>query len=211
MSPNKSVQIITRRIVGPGKSLIEYPVVNGMLNPVVKKKINDAIEYVVEKLYIDQINQLLFEQGYPHIPPMEVRGTYEIKTNELGVLSLSISNYTIAYPAAHGWTMMKSLTFDIETGKVYQLYDLFKPDSDYLKVLSDIVSAQIKARNIPLVSPYKGIKPVDQDYYIADKALVIYYQLAEFTPYVYGFPFFPISVYEIENLIKEDTPLYKML
>jgi len=48
---------------------------------------------------------------------MTVQGWYEIKTNEKGVLSLSIGNYTIAYPAAHGLTIIKSLTFDISTAK----------------------------------------------------------------------------------------------
>ncbi len=211
MSYVPAVQIITQKIIGPGNSLIEYPVVVGMVNTTVQKKINEAIVFVVNKLYVDQVNQLLYVQGYPQIPPMEIRGSYEIKTNERSVLSLSISNYTIAYPAAHGWTMMKSLTFDVQTGRIYQLYDLFKPESDYAKKLSDLISIQIKERNIPLIEPYPGIKPDNQDYYIADKCLVIYYQLVEFTPYVYGFPMFPISVYEIQDMIKEDSPLYKMI
>lgn len=211
MTDSTGVQIITREIVIPGNGRIDYPVVVGMTDAAVQKKINDAIAFVVNKLYVDQVSQLLFTQGYPQIPPMEIIGSYEIKTNELGVLSLSISNYTMAKPAAHGWTMQKSLTFDLQTGRIYQLYDLFKPDSNYMKILSDIVSAQIIARNIPLINPYTGIKPVDQDYYIADKILVIYYQPVEFTPYVYGFPMFPISVYEIQDLLQTDSPLYKMV
>ncbi|PKM45960.1 MAG: hypothetical protein CVV03_06025 [Firmicutes bacterium HGW-Firmicutes-8] len=210
MSYLPALQIVTRRIAMQVNSFIEYPVVGGMVNTAVEQKINYAILATVKKLYADQVKQLL-DQGYPQIPPMEIRGWYEIKTNERGVLSLSIGNYTIAFPAAHGWTIIKSLTFDTLTGEIYQLNNLFKPDSGYMKILSDIVSAQIKERNIPVISPYPGIKPLDQDYYIADKALVIYYQLVEFTPYVYGFPMFPISVYEIQDIIKPGTPLEKML
>lgn len=201
--------IITRRMFFPGSGLIEYPVIVGMFNMAVQKKINDSILFVVNKLYFDQINKLKNDRGY--VPPITVNGWYELKTNESDVLSLSIGNYTIAHPAANGWTIMKSLTFDTKTGALYQLNDLFKPDSNYRQVLSDIISAQIKSRSIPLISPYPGIKPVDQDYYIADKALVIYYQPVEFTPHVYGFPMFPISVYEIQDLIKPGTPLDKML
>ncbi len=210
MSYLPALQIVTRRIAMQVNSFIEYPVVGGMVNTAVEQKINYAILATVKKLYADQVKQLL-DQGYPQIPPMEIRGWYEIKTNERGVLSLSIGNYTIAFPAAHGWTIIKSLTFDTLTGEIYQLNNLFKPDSGYMKILSDIVSAQIKERNIPVISPYPGIKPLDQDYYIADKALVIYYQLVEFTPYVYGFPMFPISVYETQDIIKPGTPLEKML
>ncbi|MCY6369345.1 DUF3298 and DUF4163 domain-containing protein [Clostridium ganghwense] len=207
-----SVQIITKGLIKPGhKIVIEYPKVICMTNKAVQKKINDAILFLVNKLYVDQINQLVFLQGYPQIPKMEVNGWYEIKTNERGVLSLSIGNYTMAYPAAHGFTIIKSLTFDIQTGRIYQLYNLFKPESDYMEILSDIISKQIKERDIHLINEFKGIKTSDQDYYIADKALVIYFQLYELTAYAYGFPYFPISVYEIQDIIQEDTPLYKML
>lgn len=210
MSYVPALQIITQRIQLQRNSVIDYPIVVGMTNTTIQHKINSTILSLVNKLYRDQVNQLL-EQGYPQIPPMDITGWYEIKTNERGVLSLSIGNYTMAYPAAHGWTMIRSLTFDIQTGELYQLNNLFKPDSNYMKVLSDLISAQIKARNISLISPYPGIKPSNQDYYIADKALVIYYQLVEFTPYAYGFPMFPISVYEIQGLIKPGTPLDRMV
>ncbi|MBU7006905.1 DUF3298 and DUF4163 domain-containing protein [Phosphitispora fastidiosa] len=210
MSYIPALQIITQRITLQGNSYIDYPVLVGMVNTAIQDKINYTILSMVNKLYNAQVRQLL-NQGYPHILPMDIMGWYEIKTNERGILSLSLGNYTMTYPAAHGWTTIKSLTFDIQTGKLYQLYDLFKPDSNYMQVLSDLISAQIKARNISLISPYKGIKPCSQDYYIADKALVIYYQLVEFTAYANGFPVFPISVYEIENLIKPGAPLDKML
>lgn len=207
-----AVIIVTKRIVRPEYGIvIDYPAVVGMTNFEVQNKINQAIIFLVNKLFVDQLNQLLFIQGYPQIPNMEVTGSYEIKTNERWVLSLSLSNYTIAYPSAHGWTFTKSLTFDIETGRIYQLYDLYKPDSNYMQILSDIILMQIKERDIPLIGSFNGIKTSDQDYYIADKSLVIYYQLAEITPYYYGFPEFPISAYEIQNIIKEDSPLYKML
>lgn len=206
------VQIITKRITKPGnRVVIDYPSVVGMANSFVQNIINNAIVFLVNKLYVDQVNQLLFIQGYPQIPVMDVIGSYEIKTNERGVLSLSITNYTQAYPSAHGWTLMKSLTFDLKTGRIYSLYDLFNPDSGYMEILSGIIAEQIKKRDMHLVNEFKGIKPSDQDYYIADKCLMIYYQLVELTAYSEGFPIFPISVYEIQNLIKEDTPLYKML
>jgi len=209
MSYVPALQIITQRIPLQQSSYIDYPVVVGMVNTAIQDKINCAILSMVKELYSDQVRQLV-DQGYPQVPPMDIMGWYEIKTNERGILSLSLGNYTMAYPAAHGWTIIKSLTFDIRTGKLYRLYDLFKPDSNYMQILSDLISVQIKVRNIPLISPYPGIKPLNQDYYIADKALVIYYQPVEFTAYVYGFPVFPISVYEIEGLIKPGTPLDKM-
>jgi len=124
-------------------------------------------------------------------------------------LSLALINYAFS-GGAHGLTIMRSLTFDVVSGKSYQLKELFKKDSDYVKVLSEIVGVQIKERDLPLLEEYNGIKP-DQDYYIADKCLVLYYQLYELVPYAYGFPYFPISVYEIQDIIDEDGPLGRMI
>jgi len=186
----------------PGRDIvIKYPIVIAMSNPFVEQKINNTILSLVKKLIV--------EQGPYNNSKTTINGWYEIKSNERGILSLTIGNYTFNYPAAHGMTIIKSLTFNIIDGKTYELSDLFKPGSNYVKVLSDIIREQINQRNIQLLGEFKGISP-NQDYYIADKCLVIYFQLYEITPYVFGFPFFPISVYEIQDIIKEDGPLGKM-
>lgn len=203
------VYIFTRRIVSPFQDLIiDYPFATGFKTLNIQNIINSRIIKTVNELIYEQTGKLL-EQGYKS-PQMTVQGWYEIKTNEKGVLSLSIGNYTIAYPAAHGLTIIKSLTFDISTGKEYRLEELFKPGSDYVGTLSKIIERQIKEREIPILDEFKGIRP-NQDYYIADKALVIYFQLYEITPYAFGFPMFPISVYEIQDIIREGSPLAAML
>ena len=197
------VQIITQRMATANQSLqIDYPVVIGMANTMVQHTINSKI--------LALINKLIKESGYyDTATKTTVQIWYEIKSNERGILSLSIGMYYYADRAAHGMTVIKSLTFNIHDGKVYKLADLFKPGCDYIKVLSDIIKLQIKERDLPLIDDFKAIDP-NQDYYIADKALVVYFQLYELTPYAYGLPFFPISVYQLSDIIKEDGPLGKM-
>jgi hypothetical protein len=187
---------------------IYYPVIVGNINPMVLNRINTAIVSAVNKLIYEQYNKLI-ERGYEN-PKFTMDGWFELKNNQRGVLSLSLGNYTFPYPSAHGLTILKSLTFGIQNGKEYDLSEMFKSGSNYVKRLSDIVSIQIKERNIDTIEDFKSISP-NQDYYIADKCLVLYFQLYELTPYSYGFPFFPISIYEIEGIISEDSPLYKML
>lgn len=194
------VQVVTRKMVKRNLN-VYYPMVIGMRNQMVQQRINNDISRV--------INALIEKQGYYENPSTEVIGWYELKTNERGVLSLSLGNYAYPPHAAHGMTYIKSLTFNIETGKTYLLSELFKPDSDYIKVISDNIRLQIQQRNIPLLDQFDGINP-NQDYYLADKALVVYYQLYEITPYVYGFPMFPISVYDLQDITREGTPLAKM-
>ena len=197
--------VVTQKLPVPYPNAdISYPVVTGLQNPAVQQKINRDILMLVYRLIAMQ-NAQLSSQGYTN-PEISVTGWYELKTNERAVLSLTLGNYTIAQPAAHGLTFIKSLNFDTETGKDYLLSEQFKPGSDYVKRLSDIIKVQIKQRDITLLNGFEAIKP-EQDYYLSDKVLVIYFQVYEIAAYVYGLPAFPISVYDIQDIIREGTPL----
>jgi len=186
---------------GPNKRVI-YPQVIDMQNLQTEKLINRTI--------VNQTQELINQQvGNMPTTVEEMLGLYEIKNNQRNVLSLSLSNYTYHYHAAHGMTYIKSLTFDLEKAKSFELKELFKPGSDYIQRLSTIIKEQIVERKIQLITDFTEIKP-NQDYYIADKSLVIYFQLYDITPYVFGFPMFPISIYDIQEIIDEKGPLGRM-
>ena len=186
---------------GP-KKIVYYPQIVGMKEQLFERFMNQTI--------IQQTQQLINEQvGNMPTTVAEMLGTFEIKNNQRQVVSLSLSNYTYHDKAAHGMTYIKSLTFDLKNRKLCQLKDLFKPGSDYVKRLSNLISLQIKQRDIQLLFGFNEISP-NQDFYIADKALVIYFQLYDITPYVYGFPMFPISVYDLLDIIDENGPLGRM-
>src|SRR5699024_2271399 len=161
--------------------MIYYPEVFGIENIHVQQTINYSIVQLAQNL----INQQYQQQDVDHFA--EMIGTYEIKTNERGILSLTLSNYAIAPQHANGLRITKSVTFDVKTGKTYQLKSLFKPGSDYVNVLSNIVRRQIEERDIPIINGFSQISP-DQDYYIADKSLVLYFQPIEITPHYFGSP-----------------------
>ncbi|MGC5325981.1 DUF3298 domain-containing protein [Brevibacillus sp. SYSU BS000544] len=190
---------IETRVISSKKTTIYVPQVSGLANRQVQNRINTAI--------INEINSMIREQGkYQTSTNPEMTGHYEIKTNERGILSLTLSNYAISEHMAHGFTILRSLTFNVNTGKQYQLSELFKPGSDYIAVISAIIAAQIKARNLPLLNGFTTIRP-NQPYYLADKALVIYFQLYEITPYYVGFPMFPISVYDVLSMTTDESPI----
>lgn len=179
-----------------------YPQVSKMQNLLVQRMINRHL--------VEQTQELINKQiGSMPSTVVEMLGYYEIKNNQRDTLSISQSNYAYHHQAAHGMTYIRSLTFDLQKGKLCKLKDLFKPGSDYVKKLSELVKEQIAARNIFLLNEFTEIKP-DQDFYIADKVLVIYFQLYDITPYAYGFPMFPISVYDLQDIISETGPLTRM-
>ncbi|QOR66613.1 DUF3298 domain-containing protein [Cytobacillus suaedae] len=193
----------TARISSGQKKVVYYPQVYGMTNHRLEMFINQTIVAQVQRLIDEQV-------GNMPTTVEEMLGAYEMKNNQREVLSLSLSNYTYHSQAAHGMTYIKSLTYDLKNGKLCQLKDLFKPGSNYIQRLSELIKLQIKERDIQTLDGFSTIRP-DQDFYIADKTLVIYFQLYEITPYVFGFPMFPIAVYDIEDIIKEDGPLGRMV
>lgn len=183
----------------PGNIKIHYPQIEGQINPRIQQQVNQQII---------QINQQLQQLQNPEARP-SMYGEFAVKTNEKNILSIGFLNYAYTPMAAHGMTYIKSLTWNLSTGRTYQLKDLFKPGSNYVEVLNRIINAQIKALQIVTLEPFKTIQP-NQDFYIADKALVIYFQLYELTAYAYGFPMFPVSVFDLQDIIDENGPLGKM-
>ncbi|MBT2690964.1 DUF3298 and DUF4163 domain-containing protein [Bacillus sp. ISL-47] len=202
MAVNFPVGIRTMTISSGPTKVVYYPRVTGMQNKQLQHFINSTI--------VRENRQLINEQtGNMDTTVVDLYGYYEVKNNQRDVLSLSLNNYVYHFHAAHGMTVIKSLTFDLQKGTQVALKDLFKPGSDYVKRISDLIAVQIKERDIPLLVDFTAIKP-EQDFYIADKALVVYFQLYEITPYAYGFPMFPISGYDLQDIIDENGSLGRM-
>ncbi|MBD2869776.1 DUF3298 and DUF4163 domain-containing protein [Paenibacillus arenilitoris] len=177
--------------------------------PHISRGPSDASDRRINQKIHEAVQHLVNSQGSLDDPRAEMLGYFEQKTNEKDYLSLSLFNY--AYTGgAHGLTLQHSLTFKQSTGQDYSLRQLFKPGSGYVARINAIVGAQIKARKIDTLEPFRTIRP-DQDYYVADRSLVIYFQLYELTPYVFGFAYFPISVFELQDMINEEGPLGPMI
>jgi len=185
---------------------VYYPSVFGLPNAGAQSRMNAEIRAQAGRMIEEQATA----QASPEGGATTMTGLYELKTNERGVLSLTQSNYAYTSPAAHGMTLLRSLTFDVASGKSYALGELFRPGSAYKAAIDADIRKQIEDRDVPLIADFQGIA-ADQPYYIADKALVVYFQLYELTPYVYGFPMFPISVYTLQEFVVEAGPLGRML
>lgn len=179
---------------------IYVPVVH-LRDTMAQKKINDTI--------VEFLNRVLIELGFYEKGLVELISYFEIKTNERNILSLTLITYSFT-GGAHGMTIAKSLTFNTETGQLYSLASLFKPGSGYVKVLSEKVGEKLKDWKTPLLDGFKGIRP-NQDYYLADHSIVLYFQLYEISPYVAGFPYVPIPIWDLQQLINPEGPLDRLL
>lgn len=197
------VCIQTKKLPHTSSSIhVNYPVVTQMNNHTVQQKINHTIIHTLNKMLVDQY----FYEDYL----VELIAYYEIKTNERGVLSLNLIVYSDT-GGAHGLTVIRSLTFDTKTGKNYELSELFKPNSGYEKAINTIIQQRIKDWDIQLLDPPATEIRSNQDFYIADVTLVIYFQLYEISPYASGFPYFPIPILDLAPYIQPGSPLETMM
>ena len=196
------VLITTRQLPNPSHSIsIVYPEVHLPHLPVVQHSLNTQIR--------NELNQLLIEQNYYDPNLVELIVYFEIKTNERNMLSLTLIAYSFT-GGAHGMTVVKAMTFETQTGKRVSLYDLLG-SQDFEKPLSDRIRTKIDEWGVELLDPPFTEIRRDQDFYLADTSLVIYFQLYEITPYVWGFPYFPIALKDIEHLIPAESPLQRFI
>lgn len=174
------------------KMQIYYPAVFGLSNRQAEVQINHDIQSAVQQL---QREQLKVQMG----TDMEMIGHFEIKTNERGLLSSNLMNYAYSAPMAHGFTVTKALTFDIQTGRLYSLADLFKPGTDY------VCAPKLKSVIFPFWKNFKRfgltkiiIQRIKRWLYFS---VCMNFRLL--SPYYVGFPMFPISVYDLLSIAAE--------
>lgn len=198
MSRDITATIVEIHIQNPCTN-VKYPQVK-LNNYLVEAHINDLIK--------EQVFYLMPGEGCDVYE--EIFGTYKIAVNRNSILSVVLDVYTFKWHAANGLDVQKSITPNLQNGEAYYFYNLFKPDSDYKAVIDTIIVKQINERQIPLIAPFPGVTG-DQEYYLTGKSLVVYYQAIQFTPHYVGIPEFTIPYVQIEDIIKKDGPIGKLM
>jgi hypothetical protein len=138
-------------------------------------------------------------------------GDFSVEFFKKNLLVLELDAYDFPFGAAHGMPSRVYPHIDLVSGSFYELKDLFKRNSNYVKVLSDIIGNQIKTDpQYEYVFPdtYKGIKP-DQPFYVDENNLYIYFTPYEIAPYAAGFPTFKIPFKDIASIINEQGSFWK--
>ncbi len=199
MSNKEVAAVITENKIKNECTDVSYPQVAGLKSENVQNKINVFIS--------KQVLDLIPKEGCQIYET--IKGTYEVKLNRNGILSIKFDVYTFKKHAANGLDVQKSITVNLETGKIYQIYDLFKRNSNYRAVITRMIKEQIKERDLPLIREFKSIGD-NESFYLTNNALIIYFQEIEFTPHYVGIPEFTIPFNQIKNLINEESPIARL-
>lgn len=190
-------KIIEKKLIRRRIGLI-YPEITDLENQEAQRMINEKIQ--------EEIYKMIIEQGYEEDYTKQFWGEYKVALNEKDLLSILIYIHSYSKEAAHGLTALNAMSFDLLNGKPYELADLFTKSSDYVDRINAFVREEIIEKQIPLLVDFETIDK-RQDYYLTKDALIIFFQVYEYTPYAYGIPEFRIPYYALMDIIDESGPL----
>ena len=197
---NNKYKILEKKYRPNKDYLVYYPEISGMEDSQ-EKEVNKKLQELSNVKYIPANAQL----DYNYF------GDFLVEFFKKNLLVLELNGYIYYFGAAHGMPTKVYPHIDLTSGRFYELEDLFKKDSDYVKVISDIINYQIEHdEQYSYVFPdaFKGIKK-NQPFYVGKDALYIYFEPYEIAPYAAGFPTFKIPYKEIMSIIDTKGEFWK--
>lgn len=127
--------------------------------------------------------------------PFEVYSRYTLGIDNSSIISL-YNDYYEYLGGAHGMTTRTSYTIDKEKETLLTLKELFAPGYSYIDTINKSIKEEIEKKPEDYFNSgreFKGINE-NQSFYIEGDKLVIYYQLYDIAPYVFGIPEFKIPL-----------------
>jgi|GEM_PF-3262408 len=180
-----AAEISTAHYTDPSFDL-SYPQVT-MKDKKAEEKINSRIE--AEVAHFKAGVKADMQQG----GKIQATMKYEVKMNRMGLLSLTLSEYTYADRAAHGMTYVKGMTFNTEGqlctyGDVLKLAAAAKSEDGYTaSAVTEKLKAKAAQEGFMLNSDFKGLDKVTQEFYFDNNTDIhILFQPYEVAPYAVG-------------------------
>ena len=198
--PLNNIYKVVEEKYKPNKDyLVYYPQIQGN-----NDSLNNVNNNLKEMSQLKNINKNI-QLDYSYF------GDFSVEFFKNNLLVLQINGYEYHFGAAHGMPTKIYANINLENDKMYTLSDLFKKNSNYINVISDIIGSQIKNnKEYEYVFPdsYKGINE-NQKFYIKEDALYIYFDPYEIAPFMAGFPTFKIPFSDIINIIDVNDEFWK--
>ncbi|OGO79396.1 MAG: hypothetical protein A2Y23_06065 [Clostridiales bacterium GWB2_37_7] len=196
---NPQYKVVEEKYSPDKNYLVYYPRIFGMKNENAQKNVNEELKA------LSQVKSVAAPLDYSYT------GDFSVEFFKKSLLALKLDGYQYYFGAAHGMPTQVYPNIDLVSGHIYALKDLFKPGSDYVTVISDIISQQIKddpqyAYIFP--NEYKGITE-DQPFYVKEDALYIYFAPYEIAAYAAGFPTFRIPYPDIMSIIDREGSFWQ--
>ncbi|ADL50098.1 DUF3298 and DUF4163 domain-containing protein [Clostridium cellulovorans] len=182
------------------ESKLTIPVLIGIKDKKLEKSINDYFKEKIRSLDRNLSMEAMKASNYSKSNKIPFNKYYLQTDVQVNLCNDYILSYNITYyqysGGAHGITYVESVNLDLINSKKLNLKDIFKKGVDYKALINTRIKEDIsktpelyfKEENLG----FKGIKN-NQEFYLNDKGLVIYFSLYEIAPYVAGIPEFMFS------------------
>ncbi|MEI6286912.1 MAG: DUF3298 domain-containing protein [Bacillota bacterium] len=173
------------------KETVYIPQVYGMKDAVIQTAVNKllSMDIDVDLQTWDKNWQDMYNATQPEIRSgLHFWFTFDQNYNKENILSVAMSEYSFA-GGAHGMAFQYAHTIDLLSGKEIVLSALFNDKSDWKGMINAYITSEIKYYQRDL--KFEGIKD-DQNYYLSNQGLVIFFNPYEIGPWVEGMPTFVI-------------------
>ena len=174
---------------------VVIPQIKGMENENQQEVINNKIVKWTEN-WINEVKEIADEYFKDTPAPLisyQLYARYKV-TNNSDIISFYIDYYQFS-GGAHGITNRISYNIEKVSGKELQLKDIFKENFNYKDIINNEISRQISKdpdRYFTGKDGFNGIND-NQNFYIKNGTLVVYFGLYEIAPYASGISEFIIS------------------
>ncbi len=175
-------------------------------------RLNENPGQVLEKTAFDffrryrESNEELHQMG--HAFNWEKIISMDVLFNEDYVLSLGLINYAFT-GGAHGLQVNKYFVFDLITGSILSLDDIFIPD--YEKDLDSLLNRKWRIKydiadekSLEASGFFMDTIPVSNNYYLNKSGVNFHYNSYEIAPYSWGHVDLLIPYRELKGILKED-------
>lgn len=190
---------------------IKIPVVEGMKDKSIQKKINDMLEEDITE-FKDELEETakrdlkdFKEQGW-EMKPYVAQVDYKVHNNKDNLLSISVTYYQYT-GGAHGSTLQKNFNIDLGTGNEATLKDFFYEGENYKEIISKEIKKQMALdKDKYFEGAFNVVSFISnkQSFYIKDGNIVICYGHYEIASYAAGIQEFKIPFSFFEKGVKKD-------
>lgn len=188
--------VLTYKINYPGIELKRHNTGIFNFNMYNKKQALELQKKIENNLYKQAVELYKYNKknGYPQ-RPYEIVKNYEITLNANNIISLYSDEYTYS-GGAHGETLRTSQNWNMITGKMIKLDDLYRKNPYFMVGIFKEINRQIAAN--PRVYFENSCELVistfnPNSFYLSKDATYIYYQQYDIAPYSTGIPTFRIQ------------------
>lgn len=177
----------------------------------------DAFNEAAEKFALDEMRS--FKENVYNIPnesPFNELGSFlemdfTLTASEQGLLSVLYKTSYYMAGAAHPGSYSFALNYDLETGQVLELTDLFEADAPYLDMLSSACIKDLKQRG--RLDWEEGALPNAENYRvwnITPDGLLITFDEYQVAPYAAGPQSVTVPYDLLRPLLRADSPLQRV-